>query len=75
MDLIQFFLRHAPWWGVPCMIIGFQFGYTFWLKDRRTTAIGFFSVAAFGGLTILYYMWAGGPDATPKHFYNLILGR
>lgn len=75
MDLIQFFLRHAPWWGVPFMVIGGQFGYTFWLKDRRTYALAFFSIAGFGLLCIVYYMWAGGPEATPKHFYRLIMGR
>lgn len=37
--------------------------------------MAFFSVAAIGLIVIIYYMWAGGPEATPKHFYRLIMGR
>ena len=75
MDFIQFFLRHTPFWAVPFMIIGGQYGYIFWLKDRRLPSLAFFSMAAVGGLAIVYYMWAGGPEATPRHFYRLLLGR
>lgn len=74
MDVIQFFLRHTPFWAVPFMIIGAQFGYTFWLKDRRLPSFIFFAICGFGVLSIVYYMWAGGPEGTPRHFHKLLFG-
>ena len=72
MDWIYFTIRYTPFWAVPIIFIAAEFGYLFWLKSYKKSAIAFFGVAGVAFLAIIYYVIAGGPDRAVKFFIDLI---
>lgn len=66
MTEIYFLARHTPFWAVPLIILGGEFGYLFWLKKKRASAILCLMIALIGLASTTFYIWAGGPEKTVK---------
>ncbi len=63
---IYFLARHTPFWAIPFLVLGGEFGYLFWLKKKKKMA-GICMGIAFIGLTCnVFYIWAGGPEKSVK---------
>ena len=62
LDIIFFVVKYIPFWSVPTIMIGLQFGYIYWLKDVYYLAYLFYGVAAVSVLSIIYYIYAGSPE-------------
>jgi hypothetical protein len=71
MQEIYFLARHAPFWGVPLLILGLEFGYLFWLKKKKRSAMLGVLVALIGFSATVFYVWAGGPEKSVKVIKNL----
>jgi hypothetical protein len=63
---IYFLARHTPFWAVPMLVLGSEFGYVFWLKKKKKTATMCLSIALIGLSCNIFYIWAGGPEKTVK---------
>lgn len=66
MQEIYFLARHTPFWAVPLMVLGGEFGYMFWLKKKKASATVCVMIALVGALAVGFYIWAGGPEKTVK---------
>jgi len=62
MHEIYFLARHAPFWGIPLVILGLEFAYLFWLKKRKRAAAIYFLLFVMGLSSTIFYFWAGGPE-------------
>lgn len=71
MQEIYFLARHAPFWGVPLLVLGLEFAYLFWLKKKKSGAILGVMVALIGLSVTVFYVWAGGPEKSVKVIKNL----
>jgi hypothetical protein len=67
MTELFFLARHVPFWGIPLIILGGEFGYGFWLKKKKKSAILSFSIAFLGLICVSLYYWAGGPEKSVKY--------
>jgi hypothetical protein len=66
MNEIYFLTRHTPFWAIPLIILGAEFGYAFWIKKKKKSAY-FCLLIAFLGLSFTsFYYWAGGPEKSVK---------
>jgi hypothetical protein len=66
MQEIYFLARHIPFWGVPMIIIGFEFAYMFWLKKKKASVVFCLMFVLVGLLSTSFYIWAGGPERSVK---------
>jgi len=66
MQEIFFLSRHIPFWAIPLIILGGEFGYLFWLKKKKKRAFICLVLAIFGLFSIIFYVWAGGPEKSVK---------
>ncbi|MBA2403570.1 MAG: hypothetical protein H0V66_02265 [Bdellovibrionales bacterium] len=66
MTELFFLARHTPFWAVPMLVLGGEFGYLFWLKKKKKTAIMCMMLALIGLSCNLFYIWAGGPEKSVK---------
>jgi nicotinamide riboside transporter PnuC len=66
MQEVYFLARHVPFWGVPLIILGTEFAYLFWLKQKKTSVVLCLMIALMGFLATGFYVWAGGPEKTVK---------
>jgi hypothetical protein len=64
MQEIFFLARHIPFWAVPFIVMGGEFGYLFWLKKKKAMASFCFSLVLVGMVANAFYFWAGGPEKT-----------
>lgn len=55
-------VRHTPFWGIPFLYIGLQFGYIYWVKEFRKISFAFLALGGLAFVSLCYYMVAGGPD-------------
>ncbi|MCP4914276.1 MAG: hypothetical protein GY909_14280 [Oligoflexia bacterium] len=72
LDIIFFIVKYIPFWSVPSIMIGLQFGYIYWLKDVFHLAYAFYSLAGFSLLSIIYYIYAGSPEKAVSILDNMI---
>jgi hypothetical protein len=66
MQEIYFLVRHAPFWGIPLLILGSEFAYMFWLRKKKKSAFIYLTLAIIGLSTSSFYFWAGGPEKSVK---------
>jgi hypothetical protein len=66
MQEIFYLARHTPFWAVPLMVLGAEFGYLYWLKKKKLSALFCLLIAGLGTACVGFYMWAGGPEKTVK---------
>jgi hypothetical protein len=66
MQEIYFLARHTPFWAVPLIVIGLEFGYMFWLRKKMATVTMCMILVLIGLSSISYYVWAGGPEKSVK---------
>lgn len=62
MNEVYFLARHTPFWAVPLLVLGCEFGYMFWLKKKKKSASFSLMIALIGFMSISFYVWAGGPE-------------
>lgn len=63
---IYFLARHTPFWAVPFLVLGAEFGYVFWLRKKKNLAYMCLCISLIGFMSISFYMWAGGPEKSVK---------
>jgi hypothetical protein len=63
---IYFLARHTPFWAVPLVVLGAEFGYMFWLKKKKKSAYFCAMLILIGALSTSFYIWAGGPEKSVK---------
>ncbi len=68
MTEIYFLIRHTPFWAIPMIILGAEFGYLFWLRKKKRSAMMCLFIAMIGFMATTYYVWAGGPERAVKIF-------
>ncbi len=59
-DILIFIFKYTPFWSVPSMIIGMNFGYLYWLKSLKRASVLMFTIAAFSFILTIIYFWTGG---------------
>jgi hypothetical protein len=69
---IYFLARHIPFWAIPMVVLGAEFGYLFWLRKKKKQAMMALMFALFGFLCTGFYVWAGGPEKSVKVIRVLI---
>jgi len=72
VDLISFFIKHAPFWTLPCIVIFGDFSYVFWLKDHRLLSGIFVTIVAISFIVLIFYIVAGGPNLAVKAFEDVV---
>lgn len=71
MQELYFLARHTPFWAVPLIVIGAEFGYIFWLKKKKGSVLICLSISFIGAIAVAYYVWAGGPEKSVKLLKNI----
>lgn len=71
MQELYFLARHAPFWGVPLMVLGSEFAYMFWLKKKKKSAMAFLFLAMIGFMSTTFYIWSGGPEKAVKNIKKI----
>jgi hypothetical protein len=71
-EMMSFFIKHAPFWTLPCIVIFGDFSYIFWLKDHRALAGIFAGIVAVSFFVLLFYIVAGGPNLAVKVFEDAV---
>lgn len=71
MQEVYFLARHTPFWAIPLIVLGGEFGYIFWLKKKKKSAGFCLSIAFVGLLATSFYVWAGGPQKSVKFLKKL----
>ena len=66
MQEIYFLTRHTPFWAIPLIILGSEFAYLFWLKNKRASVSLCVMIALIGVMATSFYVWAGGPEKSVK---------
>jgi hypothetical protein len=66
MQQVYFFTRHIPFWAVPLLVLGAEFGYLFWLRKKKKSATLCLMLALVGLMATSFYVWAGGPEKSVK---------
>ncbi len=62
MDIFIFILKYTPFWAIPLLMICLEFAYIYWLKSIKGVAKSFMAVVFICFISIVYYIWAGGPE-------------
>jgi hypothetical protein len=62
MNEVFFMVRHTPFWSVPLVILGLEFGYVYWLRKKKKASSIYLTLAFLGVLATSFYIWAGGPE-------------
>jgi hypothetical protein len=63
---LLFLARHIPFWGIPLIIMGGEFGYMYWLKKKKKSAALCLMLAFIGLTSNIFYVYIGGPDQAVK---------
>jgi hypothetical protein len=63
---IYFLARHTPFWAIPLLVLGGEFGYVFWLRKKKASAILCLIIGMIGLSATVFYVWAGGPEKSVK---------
>ena len=71
MQEIYFLARHTPFWAIPLLVLGAEFGYLFWLRKKKANLIFCLILMLFGLSAVSFYVWAGGPEKSVKLIKNL----
>jgi hypothetical protein len=71
MHEIYFLARHAPFWGIPFMILGLEFCYLFWLRKKKRTAFLYMMMFLIGALSTSFYYWVGGPEKSVSYLKKI----
>jgi hypothetical protein len=66
MTEIYFLARHTPFWAIPMLVLAGEFGYLFWLKKKRKSALLCVMIALISLSSASFYYWAGGPEKSVK---------
>jgi hypothetical protein len=66
MQEIYFLTRHTPFWAIPLIVLGAEFGYVFWLRKKKANMIVCFLLMFLGVSAVSFYIWAGGPEKSVK---------
>lgn len=66
MQELYYLARHVPFWAIPLIIMGGEFAYLFWLRKKKRSAIFCLIFAFIGFVSIIFYVWAGGPSKSVK---------
>jgi hypothetical protein len=72
---IYFLARHVPFWAVPMMVLGAEFGYVLWLKKKKRKAYFCLVFFFFGLISVSFYAWAGGPEKSVQVIKKYYLHR
>lgn len=72
MELL-FLARHIPFWSIPLFLIGLEFGYVFWLRKKKKTAMVGVLISLIGLSATIFYIWVGGPEKSVKYVRNIYL--
>jgi hypothetical protein len=59
---LYFIIRHTPFWAIPVLILSAEFGYMFWLRKKKMTAMACLMLALIAMSSVTFYYWAGGPE-------------
>lgn len=68
---LYFMARHIPFWAIPLIVLGGEFGYLFWLRKKKKQAILCLGIAFLGFTCTCFYVWAGGPEKSVKVIRNI----
>ncbi len=68
METFHFFLKHTPFWAIPVILIGGEFAYIYWLRDRRKAAQVFLALCVICFGFLVYYYISGGPKGSVMSF-------
>jgi hypothetical protein len=71
MSEILFLARHTPFWAIPLLVLGAEFGYMFWLKKKKWSAFFCLLFALVGASAAGFYWWAGGPEKSVKQIRKI----
>jgi hypothetical protein len=71
MTELYFFARHTPFWAIPLLVLGAEFGYLFWLKKKKKMSTIFLMLSLVGLLCNIFYIWAGGPEKSVKYLKKM----
>lgn len=63
---IYFLARHTPFWAIPVLILAAEFGYMFWLKKKKKSAMLCLMIGLIALSSVSFYYWAGGPEKSVK---------
>lgn len=66
MQEVYFLVRHTPFWAIPLLVLGTEFGYLFWLRKKKATVALCLLIAFLGALATGFYVYAGGPERSVK---------
>lgn len=71
MSELFFLARHTPFWAIPLLVLGAEFGYMFWLKKKKWSAFICLMLVLVGTLATGFYWWAGGPEKSVKQIRKI----
>lgn len=66
MQEVYFLTRHTPFWAIPLIVLGAEFGYLFWLRKKKANMMVCLLLVCFGMSAVSFYIWAGGPEKSVK---------
>lgn len=75
MEAIYFLVRFTPFWAVPCLLMGSEFAYLFYMRKKMNLVVLCGGIAGFSLIMLAFYWWAGGPERSvlkvmsAKHYY------
>jgi hypothetical protein len=68
MSEVYFLIRHAPFWGIPVLIVAAEFAYLFWLRKKKTNVKICIIFMLLASIALGWYYYAGGPDKAVRKF-------
>jgi hypothetical protein len=68
LNELIFLIRHAPFWGVPILILSLEFGYIFWKRKKRKSFKVAIILGVFSVLFLSWYVYWGSPEKAVKQF-------
>ena len=71
MSELYFMTRHTPFWAIPLLILSAEFGYMFWLKKKKRTALFCVSLALIASACCAFYFWQGGPEKSVNYIKKM----
>jgi len=68
MSELYFLIKHAPFWGIPLLVLALEFGYIFWLRKKKTNVKICMTFAFIALVFLSWYYYAGGPEKAVRKF-------
>tara|TARA_Y100000031_G_C8054933_1_gene307906 strand:- start:95 stop:328 length:234 start_codon:yes stop_codon:yes gene_type:complete len=72
MDMVYFLVRFTPFWSIPCLLIGLEFTYLYWIRKKKKKMMIFFTIVAFSAVMTVFYWVAGGPEKSVEVVKELV---